>query len=153
MKNRWIRNDTLTEVLGNLRFASLGVFGDSLLDDATADENRARDWSASINKLFSWYAGMGDLEDEAVRPPTVNSIIQATRRAQSLMNYGWPAPLRIVPDGEGGLSFEWREGPVFTTLEIWADGLCEWTSFRDGRVVSRRSLANPLVVEGQALVY
>ena len=47
------------------------------------------------------------------------------------------APLRVVPDGEGGISFERRDEIRFQSLDVLQDGSIELHTFRDCRLVSK----------------
>ena len=59
-----------------------------------------------------------------------------------LRDAGWAAPLRVVPDGDGGIAFEHRAGECFESLELTADGQVELIRFLKSKVMQRQQLPN-----------
>ena len=51
-----------------------------------------------------------------------------------------PSPLRVAMDGEGGLTFEWRDDQSFTALEITGDKHVEYCKYEDCRLVDKLRL-------------
>lgn len=81
------------------------------------------------------------LEDEGFVPPNPEVIGLACEVALHLRNEAWDPPTSIVPDGEGGISFERVEGARFASLNIYADQSVELLNFDDCRLRSRRRLS------------
>ena len=69
--------------------------------------------------------------------PSEAIIRLAGQIAMVLRDNGAAAPLRVVPDGEGGISFERRSGDWFESLDILEGGSIELTTFKDCRLHSR----------------
>jgi len=80
------------------------------------------------------------LEDEDFIVPSSNSIRLGCKVARRLKEEGAQAPLRVVPDGEGGISFEWRQKNVYFELRVQSDGTGEWLEFKGGKLVGRGAL-------------
>ena len=101
----------------------------------------ARGWGTVIDQLLLWWenpAWAGD--DEGFVAPARSATELALQLAQTWRDQGVVAPLRVIPDGEGGIAFERREGPCFTSLRIALDGLVELLNFENSRLVSREQL-------------
>lgn len=79
--------------------------------------------------LVEWGRDPRQLEDEDIVPPSVAVITLASQIAMKLRDEGCPPPLRVVPDGEGGITFERRTAEVFESLTVNADGSIELTTF------------------------
>lgn len=108
---------------------------------APQDQER---WQAVIDhQLVEWGRDSSQLEDEGIVAPTAEIIGLACRLAALYRDTGMVAPTRVVPDGEGGIVFERRDGSAFQTIEIRADHTIEWCYFVNSRLVDRRPL--PLV--------
>jgi len=117
-----------------------GAAGEPILSSGELQENRI-DWENVIDRqLVEWVRDAGRLEDESIEMPCRSVIAMACRVAQSMRDAGMPAPLRVVPSGDGGIVFEHREGSLFETIEIDSDGSVEIAVFLDSRLVSRRRL-------------
>ena len=71
--------------------------------------------------------------------------IQSRRRATEFITFcrdhGVAAPLRIAPDGEGGIVFEWTHNPpYYHFLAIRLDGKTELSVFHDSKLVAREAI-------------
>lgn len=100
---------------------------------ASSEANR-EGWQRLIDDyLIEWGRDPSQLADEDLIPPSEDMIRYASRIAIALRNAGWPPPLRVVPDGEGGITFERRTGDVFESLEILANETIELSTFKDCR--------------------
>ncbi len=89
---------------------------------------------------MSWLRDPHQLEDEGVEPPGRQTIETAIRLAQDSQQRGLPPPSSIVPDPNGGIVFERREGATAEVLHIWDDGSVEYQRFQGTRLVERRPL-------------
>jgi hypothetical protein len=112
--------------------------GDEELAGSSEEESRNRDaWQRAIDHyLVEWGRDPSQLEDDDFVPPSLEIIrlaIDVAKEAQNAVPPA-PAPLRVVPDGEGGIVFERRAGDVFESLEIQADGSIQVDTFRDCRL-------------------
>ena len=71
------------------------------------DNIERRGWDSMIDDcLLEWARDPTKLEDDDVVAPSARVIHRACRVALDLRDAGWAAPLRVVPDGEGGICFE-----------------------------------------------
>jgi len=106
--------------------------------------NEARSgWQAIIdNWLIEWGRNPQELEDDYVIPPSFAVIKDACKVAKSMRNKGFPVPLRVVPNGEGGVVFEWWAGPIFQTIEISCNGTLEAVTYENSRLVAREELVS-----------
>lgn len=122
-----------------------GAADDEGLASADRDRDRQRErWQQMIDRyLVEWGRDPNQLEDEdeGVVPPSKAIINRASQIAMNLRDAGWPGPLRVVPDGDGGISFERRTGAYFESLDILEDGSVELATFKDCRLQFRRRLA------------
>jgi hypothetical protein len=85
-----------------------------------------------------WGCNPGQFVEDGLTPPSAIAVGVACQVAQHLRELGKDAPLRLVPNGDGGIVFERRQGEIFETLEIQDDGSVEWAIFNNGRLNSRR---------------
>jgi hypothetical protein len=96
--------------------------------------------------LLAWHNEPDYLVDEDVLPPTRQIIYKAYRLAMALRDNRSPGPLRVVPDGDGGIVFERQEGAVFETISVESTGRVEVMSFEGSRLTARITL--PETAEG-----
>ena len=99
-------------------------------------------WAHVIdNQLVEWGKDPDALADDGLVPPSKAIIHSACRLAMYLRDKGWPGPLRVVPDGEGGITFERRADTCFETLTLHADSTIELLTFVNYELESRIKLA------------
>ncbi len=111
-----------------------------LVTGAGAEDRRK--WEAIIDgSLVEWGRDPESLRDDDIDPPTVEALNVACYVAMRMRDTGQPSPLRVVPDGEGGISFERRTGPLFQSLDVHADGAVYLLTFQDCQLVDRSQLA------------
>ena len=94
-------------------------------------------------KLKASIAEMENQADEVKGAAAVKVGIAryaACRFAEAVRDLGWPPPLRVVPTGDGGISFERREGSVSQSIEIAPDGSIEMITIVASRLVHRQRL-------------
>jgi len=94
-----------------------------------------------MTRLLAWYKDPSQLMDEDISPPTREIIYKAYHLALAMRDNRSPGPLRVVPDGEGGVVFEWQEGSVFETIGIEANGRMEFMSFEGSYLSTRMPIA------------
>lgn len=82
-------------------------------------------------------------EDEDIDAPSARIVSRAYLIAMSLSKAGAPCPDRIIPDGEGGFVFKWRDGKNQRLLELSDNGALELVIFQDGKVASSTSIPLP----------
>jgi hypothetical protein len=95
-------------------------------------------WQKILDRtLIAWSRDPRELEDDGLRAPTSEILALAGEFAMFCQRQGMAAPLRVVPDGAGGIAFEWKMAPSFVTVEIHADGRMEMMRFHNSKLVSR----------------
>ncbi len=112
------------------------------LSEKAQDEKNKEAWQRFIDyTLVEWGKNISDLEDENFEPPNIDIINLACTVATELQDKGWLPPTRIVPDGEGGISFEHADGTYFVSLNIYSDRSIEMIGFDDCRLDFREQLS------------
>jgi hypothetical protein len=101
-----------------------------------------RGWDVVDSQLAGWIPDPESLVDYDAVPPS-RTLIRKLRDfvIPLLKQQQWPAPTMVVPDGDGGISFEFHSGNIFRHLEFLRDGEVRLATFRNGRLQSRRLLA------------
>lgn len=119
-----------------------GAAEDRALANGESKANKDRDgWQSIIDRyLVEWGRNPECLLDDDLIPPRPEIIIRASMIALQMRDAGYAAPLRVVLDGEGGISFERRFGESFDSLNILDDGSVELLKFKDCALVSRQRL-------------
>lgn len=135
-----VRDDVSTAELR--QHLSTTVSGDSALAGPSTDRLAAREiWDGLIDsKLIEWGRDPSRLEDDDFVAPSKAIIYVAINVAEAFRDLGKAPPLRVVPNGEGGIAFEREAGSVFESLEIHADGSVTVDLFRDFRLVATTPL-------------
>ena len=114
------------------------------LSDKELSEKSKRAWSRFIDgKLVEWGRDVAALEDEGFAPPSLDVINLACQIAMELRDEGAVPPTRVVPDGEGGVSFERVEGTLSVSLTIDAGLTVELLAF-DDCLLSTRHRVSPI---------
>lgn len=109
---------------------------------AMRDVEREREyrerWQELIDhKLIEWGRDPSQFDDEGVEPPSREIIRLAIALAEWFKAQGLPAPDSVVPDPNGGIVFERREGGVSEVFHVWDDGTIEYQRFHGTRLVER----------------
>lgn len=98
-------------------------------------------WDRIIDQhLVEWGRDPSGFDSDEIVPPSREIIHAACHVAMRLRDENWAAPLRVVPDGDGGIAFEHEDGASFQTLHLQADGSVELLTFRDCKIVGREGL-------------
>lgn len=107
--------------------------------DGNRQSAHGESWESTIDqKLIEWGRNPALLQDEAVIPPTREALATAFKLARRLEKDRPQAPpSRTMPDGDGGVVFEWRRGCRLDALEISDQGAVEFLTFIDDRLVER----------------
>jgi hypothetical protein len=101
-------------------------------------------WSALIlERLVDWDGAGGPADADGFEPPLEAVVTLAHRLATRMKNNGDPPPDRVVPDGDGGLTFERRDGGRFQALHVYDDLTVELDTFENGRLLKSVSLPGP----------
>jgi hypothetical protein len=103
-------------------------------------DNRGK-WEELIDyRLIEWAYDPRQLEDDGVEPPTPQAIYSAIAWARACRDDDAASPDTVVPDPNGGIIFERREGEAAQVLHVWEDGTVEYSAFQGTRLVARRTL-------------
>lgn len=107
------------------------------------EDHRLR-WQEIIDKkLVEWGRDPGQLADDNLVPPSRAAVDSAVQKAQEWRDTREsddefvPSPQWVVPNGDGGIVFEWREESTAAVIEILDDGSRVCAIFEDGKLVSR----------------
>ena len=101
----------------------------------------ANTWQDLIDyKLLEWGRNPDQFDDENVEPPTRSTILLAIALAQALSDLGVPPADSVVPDPNGGIVFDRREGEAYEVFHIWEDGTVEYHRFLGTSLVERRTI-------------
>jgi hypothetical protein len=100
-----------------------------------------QEWRSVICEIAGWLSNPTLIANEDGQSPSKWTIYQAWELAARLMETEPTFPDAVVPDGSGGITFEWRTGPMSRWIEVSATGLVEETIIRNGRLQSREKLS------------
>jgi hypothetical protein len=91
-------------------------------------------WDDIIKKLDEYEDGKSGCEDYGLEPPSKAAIKEARRYVASKpVN----PPMRICPDGDGGITMEWENSTGFFTAEFDPKSVSTIHTFIDGKLVKR----------------
>ena len=115
--------------------------------NTTADERNA--WQRLIDeKLIEWGRHPEQFEDEdGYKAPRADNLVRATEFITFCRDHGVAPALRMAPDGEGGIVFDWKNNPPYhVMMEIHADGGMELLVFDDCKLVVRNRIGAEVAV-------
>lgn len=95
-------------------------------------------WEEIIDTLSTWADDVSVLEDDGVIPPSYPIIRKALSLSHTLMARGWAAPLRVVPNAEGGVVFERKDKDFFEEIELEQEGTAEIRIYQDFKIIIRQ---------------
>jgi hypothetical protein len=116
---------------------------DDLLVSKTEAQQHRDGWDRIIDRyLIEWGRDPSSLQEDGMTAPTPEILALAIRVARDLQRQDppAPAPLRVVLDGEGGVSFERRDNSWLLTLNVLADRTIEWAAFKDCRLQGKHRI-------------
>ncbi len=118
-----------------------GAIDDKSLGTTPDLESHNRDaWQRMIDDyLIEWGRNPEQLadEEEGLEAPTEDALRSAIEHARNNAEKALPAPLRVVSDGDGGISFERRDGDWHQSLDILPDGTAELVTIKNYCFVDR----------------
>lgn len=101
-------------------------------------------WQRHIDKyLIEWGRNPDLIADEDLVPPSRDVVQRACNLALDLRDRDCQAPLRVVPDGDGGVSFEWYFGEDFMAVTVSDDLTVGLEVFKECKMVHRSKLVVP----------
>ena len=118
---------------------------------SSGSTNEARKaWQRLIDeKLIEWGRHPEQFEDEdGYKAPAADILAQATRLVAYCRDHGVRPPARMVPDGEGGIIFDWKNSdpPLHVVAQIHPDGVMEMLEFLDSNLVARKRVTPETLV-------
>jgi len=117
-------------------FMETSVADRRCLSGTSPDPEWRREWDRVINDcLIEWAKNPDNLRRPDFDPPTRSAVNTACNLALQLKDCS-PVPA-VLPDGGGGICFEWRKGDYSASINIYPDGHDELVEFSDGRLVRR----------------
>lgn len=88
-------------------------------------------------RLIEWGRASGHApSDDDVEPPSPRAVRLTYEVIERLVAEGADAPTRAVPNGTGGISFEWESGPILWRMEIGDDGSIDSMLFDGAKLVN-----------------
>lgn len=88
-------------------------------------------------RFQSWKNYRGQTDEEGFAWPSLSSIRKAVKILSDLTDL--PMPMFMAPDGEGGISLEWRSGNNAKRVLIDSDGGVIQRMFRDSRLLKEKN--------------
>ena len=118
-----------------------GVAEDQSL--ASSFNKAARQWEWWIDhRLLRWWESPSALEDDGLKAPARTVLDTAIQQSSTWRDNGVPAPSSVVPDGDGGITFEWRNGGFLSRVEILETLEVDLYIIRDGKLVQQHRLTD-----------
>lgn len=115
-------------------YRSEAVADEALISVVSRDRQTTDGWRACVRSLRQWRLSPPDW-DEGIVVPSRGILQLAEEIALILRQRGQAEPMRVLPDGEGGVVFERRQGQLYETLGVMADGCIELKRFRSGSMI------------------
>jgi predicted Zn-dependent protease len=110
---------------------------DALVTSSTVARQYREAWTQLIDdKLIEWGWNPQVFDDE-INAPTRVALARAGQLASWMRRRNWKLPTGLIPDGEGGVVFENRQGSNYVRLEILNDGTVFFVAFKDCRLIQR----------------
>jgi len=110
---------------------------DALVTSSAAVKEYHEAWTRLIDgKLIEWGWNPQVFNDE-IEAPTRVALAQAGQLATWMRERNWQLPTGIIPDGEGGVVFENRQGPNYERLEVLSDGAIYYVAFEGSKLIGR----------------
>lgn len=94
-------------------------------------------WRTVLDKLDVWLRDPSALADEDVDPPAATTIRLASAIARHCAAT-LPPPIRLMPNREAGIIFEWVVGETLRMWEVDDEHRCEITHYVEGHRLNRR---------------
>ena len=109
--------------------------------NGVSDRSRSDKWQRLIDeRLNEWARHPEQFEDDGLKPPAAEAMTEACKFAAYCRDRGAKPPLRVAPDGSGGIVFEWHSVPFFHVVEINARGVAEKLVFENGKLLIREPI-------------
>jgi len=98
----------------------------------------AEQWNAIIDQpLIKWGLNPSVTDEDGLVFPSKKSCASAVELAARLRDHSWPLPTGVIPDGEGGIAFENKQGSSYQRFEMDENGHIMLLNFRDCKLLSQ----------------
>lgn len=121
--------ETLTTTVPFIPTSSADV--QTLSDSISIGQETNDRWQQITDLFIVWGNEPELLEEDGITAPTPEAISNACLIVIDLRGQNFPPPMRVVPNGEGGIVFEWQTGQSFSSYEISHNGAGECRTFDD----------------------
>lgn len=116
---------------------SRGVSAASTIPTSVGSSRLALPVSECDRRLQLWKSYRGLADEEGFVWPTISSLRKTVEILLDLTES--PMPMFMAPDGDGGISLEWRVGNHSTRVLVDSDGGVIQRRFRDSKLIDTRS--------------
>lgn len=108
-----------------------------------SQSNESTKWDSIIDDyLIEWGSNPGQIAVDDDTPPSSELIHRAIDIAKELKNQNFDAADRVVPNGDGGLTFEWfKENGFFFVLELRKNNDIVVETYENGNLINEKRLA------------
>jgi hypothetical protein len=97
-------------------------------------------WYLAKTELHRWLRTKSTWCGDGISPPTDELVRSAIELADRLRSAGYHPPTFILPDGDGGVVFEFRYDPSYTRIVLNPDRTIERLAFEHGMLKLKDSL-------------
>lgn len=132
----------VTEVVPLCLSAKSSSAGASASSMSSGSDAQA-EWKRVTDILRDWRGKQGLRDEDDIEWPGAAAIDLGQALAASLQTQGLRAPTRCVPNGEGGIVFEYQHERQLQTVEIESVGTVEICRFSDAKLTDRRQIPAP----------
>lgn len=113
----------------------------SAIENALCGTQAGAHWNQLIRStLLQWAHDPSQVTDDGSDAPNAAVIQKAINLARRWSESDTAPPDRIVPDPNGGIVFERKEGSTSEVIHIWDDGDIEYLRFDGTNLVERRPM-------------
>jgi hypothetical protein len=116
---------------------SRGVSAVSAISKPVGGSRLALPISECNRRLQLWANYRGQEDEDGIVWPSSAALHMTLKFLSDLDDA--PMPMFMAPDGDGGISLEWRAGNCSTRVLIDSDGGLIQRRFRDSRLIDTRS--------------
>jgi hypothetical protein len=121
---------------------SVGTYAEDkhLLASCVSPEDAAA-WDKLVDRLIEWFSHYyEDIDEDGIEWPDRTVLARAGQLAYKMRDEHFQVASNVVPSGDGGVVFQWQEGPSYRKLEVNKDGSVEWFKFNRGTLLFHRQL-------------
>ena len=100
-------------------------------------KNEARqqeEWRNIFNKISAWSETPSEVDEEGWTSPSSEAVFAATQLVKGLGDLWGSMRFSVAQSGEGGITFEHRDGPQTILLQIHSDGKVVAIHLKESRV-------------------